>query len=86
MILLHSDIIKQCTLLHSMSTKIEEYWYTSLDNLAQLAKYIVNKEGHKSLDIVYFLEKPWKWEKEWNEYQINMHIDNDLDAFDRRDK
>ena len=69
-----------------MNTTVEKYWYASLDNLSKLAKYIVNKDGQESLDIVYFLEKPWKWENEWKEYLINLDIDDDLDAFDRRDK
>jgi len=68
------------------TTQIQEKWFTSHDNLTNLYRYLVDKDGQESLDIVDFLEKPWKWENEWNEYQISVHIDDDLDVFDRRDK
>ena len=55
-------------------------WYENIENLANLARYIIDKDGE--IDTVYFLEKPWKYEKEWNNYQI----DQSLDAFDKRDK
>lgn len=66
---------------------IQEKWWLSTENLRQLASFIQDRDGgYDSLDTAYFLEKPWKWEEDWNEYQISIHIDDDLDAFDRRDK
>ncbi len=59
-------------------------WYNKGENMANLARYIIDKEGE--IDTVYFLEKPWKWESEWDAYQISIAIDNDLDAFDKREK
>jgi len=41
-------------------------WYDDREHLRQLAEYLIDKDG--DLDIVYFLEKPWKWEPEWEEY------------------
>lgn len=51
-------------------------WYDSRENLANLARYIIDENGSESLDVVYFLEKPWKWTEEWNQYQeaCFMHI------------
>jgi len=62
-------------------------WYNNHENLVELATYLNTKGDLSSADdMLYFFEKPWKWENEWNEYQTSIHIDNGLDAFDRRDK
>ncbi len=42
-------------------------WYDDRENLRNLAEYLIDKDG--DLDTVYFLEKPWKWNEEWLEYQ-----------------
>jgi len=69
-----------------MSTIIQQNWFTNHENLTNLVKYIVEKDGQESIDIVCFMEKPWKWEKEWEACLHNIEIDKGLDAFDRRDK
>ena len=42
-------------------------WYDAVGNLHDLAQALVDA-GHGPLDDqdwIYFLEKPWKWEREW---------------------
>ena len=41
-------------------------WYESINNLTSLAQHLIDQDGE--MDTVYFLEKPWKWESEWNQY------------------
>jgi len=70
-----------------MNTKIQTQWYNNLENLTNLVRFIIDKDGE--IDTVYFLEKPWKWDQEWMNYQKSCHqseMDEGLDAFDRRDK
>ena len=64
----------------------EKPWWNYLENLRFLTIYLQDRDGEDSLDIPELLEKPWKWENEWYEYQTSIHVDDDLDAFDRRDK
>lgn len=48
-------------------------WYYSMDNLRQLASYLVNNDGLDSVEaVLYFFEKPWKWGPEWIAYQIEQ--------------
>lgn len=42
-------------------------WYQSIENLRQLAAFIQDKDGATALDTAEFLEKPWKWNEEWDE-------------------
>ena len=44
---------------------MSEEWYDSRDNLLKLAQWIVYNDGSGALDVMYFLEKPWKWNEEW---------------------
>ncbi len=49
---------------------IESNWYNNHENLVELATYLNTKGDLSSADdMLYFFEKPWKWELEWNEYQ-----------------
>lgn len=51
-------------------TQIEPNWYNNHENLVELATYLNTKGDLSSADdMLYFFEKPWKWENEWNEYQ-----------------
>ena len=49
---------------------MEIKWYESMENLENLARYVIDKDGE--IDTVYFLAKPWKWENEWEEYQESL--------------
>lgn len=43
-------------------------WYTDYENIKNLAYWLLSKGKFNSeKDVVYFIEKPWKWEEEWNE-------------------
>lgn len=39
-------------------------WYEDHRNLALLARYM-SEQGDSVEDVVYMLEKPWKFEDEW---------------------
>lgn len=52
------------------------FWYDGRENLAELVSFLETC-GTGIEDFLYFLEKPWKWEKEyklmrqhpdWNNY------------------
>lgn len=40
-------------------------WYDDRLNLAQLARYMEQQDDSTCDDVVYMLEKPWKFEEEW---------------------
>jgi len=42
-------------------------WFNSRDNLRELVAHMIDTDGE--LDVVYFLEKPWKWQAEWDKLQ-----------------
>ena len=41
-------------------------WYTDMENLAALARYLIDKDGE--IDTVLFIQKPSHWEPEWEEF------------------
>lgn len=48
-------------------------WYAIHDNLLALARWL-KEEGHWDGDggvgnLIYFFEKPWKYDNEWSAYQ-----------------
>ena len=43
-------------------------WYDLNDNLANLGYYLVDTYGLNTDDILYMVEKPWKYNTEWQEY------------------
>jgi hypothetical protein len=43
-------------------------WYEVHENLVSLAEYLAD-HGATAHELVSFIEKPWKYEDEWNEYQ-----------------
>ena len=49
-------------------TKVKECkaWHESIENLRLLAQHL--QEKGEFVDIVDYLEKPWKWSPEWHQY------------------
>tara|TARA_R110000751_G_scaffold89394_1_gene176130 strand:- start:2173 stop:2334 length:162 start_codon:yes stop_codon:yes gene_type:complete len=43
-------------------------WYDLSGNLAWLGHYLHDEKGYGIIDILYMVEKPWKYNKEWEEY------------------
>jgi len=53
--------------------KIRIHWYDSQLELLNFAKYLHDKDEFDDVDaVIYFFEKPWKWNEEWKEYKINQ--------------
>ena len=48
----------------------DKEWWEDHDNLAILAKAMAD-EGDTTGDIVYMLEKPWKYAEEWRAAEKN---------------
>jgi hypothetical protein len=42
-------------------------WYGFHDNVANLARYLADN-GTSADNLADYIEKPWKWEDEWQEY------------------
>lgn len=43
-----------------------DQWYDDRVNLALLARYM-EQQGDSASDVVYMLEKPWKFQDDWRE-------------------
>ena len=43
-------------------------WYDLSSNLAWLGHYLRDEKGYDFTDVLYMIEKPWKYEEEWYEY------------------
>lgn len=41
-------------------------WFSHHDNLITLGRVLVD-EGMTAEELLYFFEKPWKWEEKWEE-------------------
>ncbi len=68
-----------------MLKSTQKNWYLDLDNISILARYLEEKGDFTiASDVIYFMEKPWKYEKEWEAYQNDKQMNEGLDAFDRR--
>jgi hypothetical protein len=50
-----------------MSPKLS--WYQVYDNVVGLASYLVMEKGWSARELLWYLEKPWKWTGEWEEYE-----------------
>ena len=48
-------------------------WDDNLKNLRNLAEYIIDRDGE--IDTVHFLEKPWHYHDDWDEYQTKIEKD-----------
>lgn len=48
------------------------YWYETHDNLTGLANWLHHECCYFSDPgaMLYYFEKPWKWEREWALYQL----------------
>lgn len=47
--------------------QIQPKWYESITNLTILATHL--REDDSEFDVIYFMEKPWKWNQEWIEFK-----------------
>ena len=43
-------------------------WYDLTSNLAYLGYYMYDDLGYSFQDVMYMVEKPYKYDKEWREY------------------
>lgn len=46
-------------------------WFANHNNLLTLANWLHHEHGdlQTATQVLYFFEKPWKWETEWGEFQ-----------------
>jgi len=51
----------------------EPKWYESIDNLTSLGYQL--KDEDPEFDVIYFMEKPWKWNAEWTYYQEHKTLE-----------
>jgi len=52
---------------------IKMKWYDIKSNVNALANDLIEDNQFQSLDeLQYFHEKPWKWEREWIEFQKSI--------------
>ena len=42
-------------------------WYENHDEILRLATWLVHHDGTNTEELLYYLEKPWKYETERNE-------------------
>ena len=46
------------------------HWSCDRSNVLKLARHLINEgELQTALQVYWFFEKPWKWEREWEEMQ-----------------
>ena len=58
-----------------LNEKIMVNWYNNQIDLLEFAKYLHDKDEFDDADaVIYFFEKPWKWNEEWKEYQNEKKI------------
>lgn len=43
-------------------------WYDLSSNIAWLGHYLYDEKGYELVDILYMVEKPYKFNDEWHEY------------------
>lgn len=49
-------------------------WYDNQVDLLNFASYLHDKDEFDDADaVLYFFEKPWKWNEEWKEYIQKEH-------------
>lgn len=49
------------------SVKGTSMWTDDHENICLTAKYLVRTEGYSAEDLLNFIEKPWRYENEYNE-------------------
>lgn len=53
------------------------HWYDNQVDLLNFAKYLHDKDEFDDVDaVIYFFEKPWKWNEGWEEYKIQLKTTN----------
>lgn len=43
-------------------------WFQSHQTLVEVGGYLVDIQGYDAENLLYFFEKPWKYEAEWQEF------------------
>ncbi len=52
----------------------ETIWWHIHENQTDLARFLVEIGKLDSVDdVLYFFEKPWKWDEEYRDYRILLH-------------
>lgn len=51
-------------------------WHETYGNVVAVARYLYEQEGWEAKEIVWFLEKPWKWREKWE--AMNMANGNPM--------
>ena len=54
-----------------MTCRVVAPWYATLDNVVDLLEWLI-AAGQAPHDVVYFLRKPWKYGKEWDQYTSTL--------------
>lgn len=50
-------------------------WYEDKENILDLAEDLMERgEIEKIAEIRYLLQKPWKWQKEWDRFNGNKQV------------
>jgi len=56
-----------------MSKTKVDYWFATYDNITALGAWLIESAQIVEVkDLQYFYEKPWKWDKEWEKYQMEL--------------
>jgi hypothetical protein len=55
-------------------------WYQEHDNLIALGTYLVDDLLFPARDLLYFFEKPWKYETEWIAFQNSKRTTEEVQA------
>ena len=63
------DFIKTClTKTADTNTPVANRWYQDRENMTSIARILDGEfVFNKTSDVVYFMEKPWKWESDMQE-------------------
>jgi len=62
---------KENMVIHIEPKEIPE-WYENQVDLLNFAKHLHDKDEFDDTDaVLYFFEKPWKWNEEWKEYKVS---------------
>ncbi len=62
-----------------LNDKIMANWYDNQIDLLEFAKYLHDKDEFDDADaVIYFFEKPWKWNEKLKEYQNEKKINEKI--------
>lgn len=50
------------------------HWFEDPSKLAELWRWLA-EAGDEPDDPAYFMEEPWKWQREWDSYQRINHTE-----------